>query len=122
MQIVFPNNCKYFMHAGAVDMRKGFDGLSGLVLQSMLAQPLDGSVYIFLNKHRNRIKLLHWQGDGFALYYKQLEKGTYEIPLHPVGSKSILLSPEQLQFILAGIVLESVRKRRRYQQSGVDKM
>lgn len=103
-------------------MRKGFDGLSGLVLQYMQEQPLDGSVYIFLNKHRNRIKLLHWQGDGFALYYKQLEKGTYEIPLHPVDSKSILLTPEQLQFILAGIVLESVRKRRRYQPSSVDKM
>lgn len=121
MQIVLPFSCKYYLHAGAVDMRKGFDGLHGTVMQSLNQQPLHGDVFIFLNRPRNRIKLLHWQGDGFAIYYKRLEKGTYEIPLHQVGEKSILLSNQQLQFILDGIVLNSIKKRRRYEHAIVSK-
>ena len=110
------------MHAGPVDMRKGFDGLYGVVLQSFKKEPLTEDVFIFLNKPRNKIKILHWQGDGFAIFYKRLEKGTYEIPLHQVGEKSIILSPQQLQFIMEGIVLKSVQKRRRYEQSIVNKL
>lgn len=121
MQIVFASGYKYFMHASPIDMRKGCDGLHGIVLQTFNKEVLSDEVFIFLNKHRNKIKLLHWQGDGFAIFYKRLEKGTYEIPLHQAGSKSILLSPQQLQFILDGIVLKSIQKRRRYEQLIVNK-
>jgi len=94
-------------------MRKGFDSLSGLVAQQMQADALNGSVYIFINKKRNQVKLLHWEGDGFALYYKRLEKGTYELPvIANNGSGSI--SAQQLQLILQGIQLRSIKMKKRY--------
>lgn len=68
------------MYGKGADMRKGFNGLCGLVRNEFLQNPLSGDVFIFINRPRNRIKLLHWQGDGFAIYYKRLEKGTYEMP------------------------------------------
>lgn len=95
-------------------MRKGFDSLSGIVTSEMNCNSLDGSVFIFFNKKHNQVKLLLWEGDGFAMYYKRLEKGTYEIP--PVNNDiAVLVSNQQLQLILQGISLKSVRRRKRYQ-------
>jgi transposase len=71
-------------------------------------------VFIFLNKRRNQIKLLLWEGDGFSLYHKRLEKGTYELPVLTNGSNHISISSEQLLLILQGICLRHVRKRKRY--------
>lgn len=121
MQIVFPASIRYYLHAGAVDMRKGFDSLCGLVQEQFQTTALSGDVFIFINQHRNRIKLLHWQGDGFAIFHKRLEYGTYEIPKQNSSSNSILLTPHQLQFILEGIVLSSIKKRRRYEHLIVNK-
>lgn len=97
-------------------MRKGFDSLSGLVTSGMNKNPLSGSVFIFINKKHNQVKLLLWEGDGFALYHKRLEKGTYEVPVTG-DDKSLCtsISNEQLQFILQGVSLRSIRKRKRYQ-------
>ena len=97
-------------------MRKGFDSLSGLVRSEMNRDPLCRSVFIFFNKKHNQVKLLLWEGDGFALYYKRLEKGTYEVPIANDNNSSASISSEQLQFILQGISLRSIRKRKRYQQ------
>ena len=95
-------------------MRKGFDSLSGLVSSHMQQDVLSGSVFVFLNKKHNQVKLLLWEGDGFALYYKRLEKGTFELP--PGDDKeSLSISSQQLQFILQGISLKSIRRRKRYQ-------
>ena len=102
-------------------MRKGFNGLCGLVRNEFLQNPLSGDVFIFINRPRNRIKLLHWQGDGFAIYYKRLEKGTYEMPEINSTSASIELDAQQLLLILEGISLLSVKKRRRYTHHFVDK-
>jgi transposase len=96
-------------------MRKGFDSLSGIVTQQMSMSVLKGDVFIFINKERNQIKLLLWEGDGFGLYHKRLEKGTYELPAYHNNTGSIQISSEQLQLILQGISLKSVRKRKRYQ-------
>jgi transposase len=93
-------------------MRKGFDSLSGLVAQQMQADVLNGSVYIFINKKRNQMKLLHWEGDGFALYYKRLEQGTYELPVLANNNGSI--TAQQLQLILQGIQLRSIKMKKRY--------
>jgi transposase len=112
---------RYFMYGRRADMRKGFNGLCGLVRNEFLQNPLSGDVFIFINRPRNRIKLLHWQGDGFAIYYKRLEKGTYEMPEINSTSASIELDAQQLLLILEGISLSSVKKRRRYTQHFVDK-
>jgi transposase len=71
---------RFFLFGGAVDMRKGFDGLSGLVRNSLDRDPLSGEVYIFLNRHRTLVKLLHWEAGGLVIYYKRLEKGTFHPP------------------------------------------
>ena len=69
------SNQRYYLYQGPTDMRKGFDSLSGMVTTVMQQNPLSGDIYIFFNRRRNKVKLLHWEGDGFGLYYKRLEKG-----------------------------------------------
>ena len=104
----------YFYHRGA-DMRKGFDSLCGLVRQEFRQDPLSGDVFVFINSRRTHIKLLQWQGDGFAIFYKRLERGTYELPKNR-SSSTAELSYQQLILISEGIALQSVRKLPRYQQ------
>lgn len=89
-------------------MRKGIDSLCGIVHQEFKMDPLSGDVFVFFSRRRDRIKLLQWQQDGFALFFKRLEKGTYEVP------NDTLLSAQQLMFIMEGISLTSVKKRKRY--------
>src|SRR3954462_9831694 len=106
--------CKYYLYGGDADMRKGFDSLSGMVSQHMQLSALSGSVFIFVNRRRNQLKLLLWEGDGFSLYHKRLEKGTYELPAQSDKAASLNITHQQLQFILQGISLKSVRHRKRY--------
>lgn len=96
-------------------MHASFDCLSGLVQQQMGMKATDGSVFIFMNRRRNQVKLLLWEGDGFAIYYKRLEKGCFEMPKETDDKTRMSITSEQLQLILHGISLKSVRKRKRYQ-------
>ena len=108
---------KYYLYRSPADMRKGFDNLSGIVSSQMQGQVLDGSVFIFLNRSRTHIKLLHWEGDGFALYYKRLERGTYELPVHDTTDASLHVTYQQLQFMLQGVALNKIEYRKRYQRT-----
>lgn len=108
---------RYFLFRGATDMRKGFDGLSGLVQHSLGLNPTDGSVYIFINRRRDRMKLLVWEPGGFMLYYKRLEKGTFELPAYNHQSNAYLISWQQLILIIEGVSLQSVRQRKRYRRA-----
>lgn len=96
-------------------MRKGFDSLCGVVRDEFKMNPLSGDVFIFLSRSRRRVKLLQWQQDGFAVYYKRLEKGTFEIPEIEKDSVARVTS-QQLMLVMEGIKLSSVKKRKRYQQ------
>ncbi len=111
------SSCRYYLYHAPTDMRKGFDSLSGIVMQQMNQHALSGDIFIFINKKRNQVKLLLWEGDGFALYHKRLEKGTYELPMHDNNVHSVGITSQQLQLILQGISLKSVRKRKRYQHA-----
>lgn len=91
-------------------MRKGFDGLSGLVRDGLSHNPLNGDVFIFFNKRRTQVKLLLWEGDGFSIYHKRLERGTYELPL-PTSRE---LRSDELMLVLQGISLKSVLRRKRF--------
>ena len=106
---------RYYLYVHPTDMRKGFDGLSGLVCNKLGQNPSSGDVFIFLNRKRDRIKLLHWEGDGFSIYYKRLEAGTYELPVSKSGD-AICLRRDELQLLLAGIQLSSVKRRKRYKK------
>lgn len=104
---------QYYWYLPAVDMRKGFDALCGLV-QSMGHNIVQGGIFIFCNRKRNQIKLLCWEGDGLAIYYKRLEKGCYELPKYNADTGSCTIKPYQLQLILQGIELGSVRHKKRF--------
>jgi transposase len=120
MIISFSSRYRYFVYRSACDMRKGFDGLSGLVRNEFNMDPLLGDVFVFFSRTGNRVKILRWEEDGFGIYSKRLEKGTYEMMRDKNGGVMEIKS-EQLQFILCGIILSSVKKKIRYQHTNVSK-
>lgn len=105
---------RYYLYSGDTNMRWSFDSLSGIVRGELHQDPLSGDIFIFLNRRRNQVKLLLWEKDGFSIYYKRLEKGTYELPLIAPGSACVKLQCHQLLLILEGIWLASVRRRKRF--------
>jgi transposase len=96
-------------------MRKSFDGLTGIIQNELKADPLSAAIFIFLNRRRNQVKLLLWEGDGFSLYHKRLEKGSYELPAGSEGKLAITIEADQLLLLLKGISLRHIRRRKRYQ-------
>lgn len=97
-------------------MRKGFDSLSGLVKNELGEDPLNGDLYIFFNKRRSQIKLLSWDQDGYAVYHKRLEKGTYELP----KSDEKGISAEMLHYILRGVSIKDIVHRKRYSHKALN--
>jgi transposase len=110
-----PSANKYLFYLGPTDMRKGFDSLSGIVTGLMHFDPLSSDVYIFINRRRTQLKLLQWEGDGFAIYYKRLEKGTYELPCKQEEECCATISAVQLQMIFQGLSADKKYQRKRYQ-------
>jgi len=91
-------------------MRFGIYSLSGLVRNELGHDPLSGDVFVFIGKRRNQIRFLQWDRDGFAMYIKKLEQGTFELPQ---GDESIITS-HQLTLLMEGVMLKTVRVRKRY--------
>jgi transposase len=104
----------YYLYCSPTDMRKGFDGLCGLVHGELGRRPANGEVYVFINRQRDKIKLLHWEQGGFVLYYKRLESGTFELPKMNVASKTYRISWSFLMLMIEGITVEKSKQRRRY--------
>lgn len=96
-------------------MRKGFNGLSGLVRQHIEHELLSGDVFIFMNKRRNRIKLLVWDRNGFVVWYKVLECGTFELP--EAKSSTLEMSFTDIQLLLEGVEIKSAKRLKRYQKA-----
>jgi len=107
---------KIYLYNDAADLRCGYDGLAAIVQNQMKDDPLSGALYLFLNRRRNRIKLLYWDDDGYVIWMKRLEVGSFELP-RPTDSEvsHVRITASQLALILDGIELSSVRRRRRYQ-------
>ena len=106
---------RYFLYRGVTDMRKGFNGLSGLVRTYFTQDLMSGDAFVFLNKRRDRMKILVWDRTGFVVWYKVLERGTFELP---AGQNDTLeLSPTTLQSLLEGIEIKSFTRRKRYRQA-----
>lgn len=112
----FPSNVPIFLYTRPADLRKGFDGLSGMVRSEFAADPLDGSLFLFVNRRRDRLKILHFDGTGFWLYYKLLEAGTFEV----ISSKDACaqLDATQLAMLLGGVSLVAMKRRKRYRRAG----
>lgn len=104
---------RFLLYSEPTDMRKSFDGLSGIVKNQLLANPRSGDVFMFINKSRDKIKLLHWYGAGYNLYYKRLERGTFEFPSYQLKNGSIKLDYVRLVMILDGISIINIANRKR---------
>jgi transposase len=108
------NHTRIFVYSGPADMRKGFNGLSGLVAEHFNVELLSGHLFVFCNRSRDRIKLLYWDNDGLAIWYKRLESGSYQLPRCDNQSSAIEIDQTKLSLLLSGIDLNSVKQRRRY--------
>jgi len=108
----------YYLYGEVCDMRKGFDGLSGIVKTAMGMSPLDGSVYLFVNRRRDRMKMLVWESGGFMLYYKRLESGRFELPPSNGDNTKISLNWETLVLMMTGISLLQPKRKKRYKIAG----
>jgi transposase len=105
---------RYYLYRDPTDMRKSFDGLSGLIQGQLHRNPTSGEVFIFINRRRNKVKLLRWEQGGFILYYKRLETGTLELPSFEEGALSCQMSWATLMLMVEGISIEKSKQRRRY--------
>jgi transposase len=105
-----------YLCAEATDMRRGFDGLMRMAAEHLARDVLAGGLYVFVNRRRDRLKLLYWDSDGLAIWHKRLEAGTFQLPPIDERTKCVLLNGMQLGLILGGIDLASVRQRKRYRR------
>lgn len=103
-----------YLYSQPIDMRKSFDGLFGIIKGDLNRDVRDGGLFMFLNNRLNRIKILYWDTDGIAIWMKRLEEGRYQRPLQSADGKHVIITYAELQCILSGVDLSSVRKRKRY--------
>ncbi len=107
---------RIYLAAGATDMRKGFEGLYGLVRDRLSCEPLSGHLYLFCNAQRNRLKILFWDGTGLWVCAKRLPKGCFTWPQSGDAQGKVMLSHEELSLLLGGIDLTKTRSKRWYRK------
>jgi transposase len=98
----------------ATDLRKSFDSLAEVVRQQLRGDPLSGHLFVFRNRRADRVKLLYWDNDGYAIWYKRLEVGTFRFPASTDGR--VAMRAADLQMLLDGVDLSSVKRSRRYRR------
>ena len=120
---------RVFVCTQPADMRKSFDGLCGMAQEVMKQNPLSGHLFLFRNRNRDRLKILYWDRDGLAIWYKRLEKGTWQFPTdvkkRTTATDSAQSDPtlsaeitrEELSLLLDGIDLRSVERRKRFRKN-----
>ena len=115
--IALPAQIRVFLYRLPTDMRKSFHGLVALTESAVKQDPLSGSLFVFLNRQRDRIKILYWGQTGFCIWYQQLQRGTYQLPAAKSleEQETMEVTRAQLSLILDGIDLSSARQRMRFQ-------
>jgi len=118
----WPPTVKIFLGAEPTAMRKGFDSLAHLVESSMALDPFSGHLFVFRSRRGDRIKVLYWDKDGYALWYKRLEKGSFRFPTAVSASETqaVEVKAADLMMILDGVDLGSVRRQRRYSREAAE--
>ena len=109
-----PPTVRIWLAAQPADLRKSFDSLAALVRDGLQGDPLSGDIFVFRNKAADRIKLLLWEEDGYAIWYKRLEQGRYRFPAASDGSPHVEIRAADLIMLLAGVDLSSVKRTKRY--------
>ena len=117
--IALPPQIRVFLYRLPTDMRKSFHGLIALTESALKQDPLSGSLFVFFNRRRDRIKILYWGQTGFCIWYQQLQQGTYQLPTDDAlqAQETVEVTRSQLSLILDGIDLASARQRMRFQRS-----
>ena len=111
-----PPSTRIFLCVEVTDMRRGFDGLAAMVGDVLGEDPLSGHLFVFRNRRQDRVKILYWDRDGLALWYKRLEKGSFKFPtpLTNPRSRRVEVKASDLMMLLDGVDLKSVRRQQRY--------
>jgi transposase len=107
---------RIYLALGSTDMRKGANGLYGLVRDQLLSDPLSGHLFLFSNAQRNRLKVIYWDGTGLWVCAKTLQKGRYRWPVASEGQTKVTLTQEELVMLLGGIDLGQTHRRRWYRR------
>ena len=115
--ILLPSAVRIFLCTRPTDLRKSFDGLTGLVQECFAEDLLTGHLFLFLNRRRDRIKILYFDRDGLAIWYKRLEAGSFQLP-QSGAADGVELQPAQLAMLLSGIDLRTARQRKRFRRVG----
>jgi transposase len=114
MMLSLPSAVRIWLATRPTDLRKSFDSLAELVRQHLAADPLSGQLFVFRNKRADRVKLLYWDEDGFVIVYKRLELGTFRFP--EATAAGVEIRAADLQMLLDGVELDSVKRQRRYRR------
>ena len=114
--LTLAHNTRIYVYLPAADLRKSFDGLTGLVRSAFPADPRDGSWFLFFNKRRDRLKILAWEPDGFSIWYKRLEAGSFEL-LRGADADTLELDATELTLLLSGVSLATAQRRKRFAAS-----
>jgi transposase len=112
--IHLPASVRVYLCLTACDMRKSFDSLAALVRSQMELDPLGGHLYVFWSRRKDRVKILYWDRDGFAVWAKRLEEGTYALPFCESGEVRREITAQELAALLSGIDLNQAKRRKRY--------
>lgn len=118
----FPVSVRIFVYSGVTDMRRSFDRLAQMVEEHLGQNPESGHLYLFFNRRRDCVKVLLWEGDGFAIWYKRLELGTFAMPqpgpqrADGTPSGGVEIRASDLNLILGGVDPAHVERRRRFQR------
>jgi transposase len=107
---------KVFLALLPTDMRKGFDSLAALVQETLQLDPLSGHLFVFRSRRGDRLKILYWDAQGYTLWYRRLEQGTFRFPKPREGEASLVISATDLAMLLDGVELSSVRRQPRYRR------
>jgi len=108
---------QYYLCTTATDMRKGFNSLCGVVRSQMGRDPLSGEVFIFINRKRQTVKLLHWERGGLVIFHKRLESGCFERPRYDEQQRAFLMNWPELVMMIEGVSLQQRVHRKRFERS-----
>ena len=111
-----PLPVRIFLCTQPADMRRSFDGLAQMVRDFLGADPLSGHLFVFRSRRGDRLKLLYWDSDGLAIWYKRLEEGTFRFPPPPAAGHGLEVRAADLAMLLDGVDLETVKRRKRYRR------
>jgi transposase len=113
-----PASVRVYLCLTACDMRKSFDALHTLVREQLELDALAGHLFVFASRRRDRVKILYWDRDGFAMWSKRLEEGTYAVPLaESAAERRREITAQELGALLSGIDLQQAKRRKRYHRS-----